>query len=127
MINCDQIKSFNTGLPTSTHWSGYCALICSIVNTSIWLIFATKIRYIFYSTSFFLYFLVVFLWACPYASLRVGVFRASLRSVLRTLRPSIHLTQPHAETLVAPMAKTQPSGKYRGLCREMPFKQRFYS
>jgi hypothetical protein len=31
--------------------------------------------------------------ACPYATLRVGVFWASLRSVLRTLRPSIHLTQ----------------------------------
>jgi hypothetical protein len=31
--------------------------------------------------------------ACPFASLRVGALRASLRSVLRTLRPSMHLTQ----------------------------------
>ena len=31
--------------------------------------------------------------ACPYASLRVGPLLASLRSVLRTLRPSRHLTQ----------------------------------
>jgi hypothetical protein len=32
-------------------------------------------------------------WACPFASLRVATLRASLRSVLRTLRPSRRLTQ----------------------------------
>ena len=31
--------------------------------------------------------------ACPYASLWVGALLASLRSVLRTLRPSMHLTR----------------------------------
>ena len=41
--------------------------------------------------------------ACPYASLRVATFRASLRSVLRTLRPYMRLTQT-----LAPKAKKAP-------------------
>ena len=108
MINCDQIKSFKIGLPTSTHWSGYCAFICSIVNTSIRLTFTAKIRFFFITPQTFSLFSM--LWACPFASLRVATFRVSLRSWLRHRFAALQAA--HAKTLLTDGKQQTP----RAIC-----------